>query len=40
MASRTTTKSLPENVPIEDFNLQKHIEMLQEKQNKAGEWSL
>ena len=40
MASRTTTKSLPENMPVEDFNLQKHIEMLQEKQNKAGEWSL
>lgn len=40
MASRTTCKDLPENTPVEDFNLQKHIELLMEKQNKAGEWSL
>lgn len=40
MASRTTTKSLPENMPIEDFNLQDHIVMLRERQNEAKAWSL
>lgn len=40
MVSRTTCADLPENVPVEDFNLQNHIKMLQDKQNKASEWSL
>lgn len=40
MCSRTTMADLPETMPIEDFNLQKHIELLQAKQSKAEKWSL
>ncbi len=40
MVSRTTMADLPENCPIEDFNLQEHIELLQAKQSKAEKWSL
>lgn len=40
MASRTTMAELPDSVALTEFNLQKHIEMLQTKQNKAAEWSL
>jgi hypothetical protein len=40
MAARTTVAELPDSVPLADFNLQKHIELLQNKQNKAAEWSL
>ncbi len=40
MAARTTMADLPNSVPLEDFNLQKHIKMLQTKQSKAAEWSL
>ena len=40
MVSRTTMADLPENMPVEDFNLQKHIELLQAKQKNAEKWSL
>lgn len=40
MCSRTTCSDLPESVPVEDFNLQTHLETLQSKQGKAEKWSL
>ena len=40
MASRTTMEELPDSVPLADFNLQEHLELLQKKQSKAEEWSL
>ena len=40
MAARTTMADLPDSVPLADFDLQKHVELLQKKQNKAAEWSL
>ena len=40
MCSRTTMAELPETVPIEEFNLQEHLELLQHKQGKAEKWSL
>lgn len=40
MASRTTVPDLPNSTPLENFDLQAHIEMLQKRQNKAAEWSL
>lgn len=40
MCSRTTCADLPENTPVEDFNLQTHLETLQAKQGKAEKWSL
>lgn len=40
LISRTTCEDLPESVPVEDFNLQDHLETLMHKQNKASEWSL
>ena len=40
MASRTVMSSLPDECPLEDFNLQKHLELLGAKKNEAAEWSL
>ena len=40
MCSRTTCSDLPDTMDSADFNLQKHIEMLQSKQGKAEKWSL
>jgi len=40
MASRTVVSELPDECPLEEFNLQKHIELLGAKKNKAAEWSL
>jgi len=40
MVSRTTTADLPDSMPVEEFNLQEHIEHLMEKQSKAEKWSL
>ena len=40
MCSRTTMADLPETTPIEDFNLQTHLELLRAKQCKAEKWSL
>ena len=40
MVSRTTTASLPDSMPVEEFDLQKHIDLLTEKQSKAEKWSL
>lgn len=40
MASRTTVTDSPESVPVEDFNLQEHIEGLMEKQDKVSDWTL
>lgn len=40
MAARTTMADLPDSVPLEDFNLQEHVALLETKQSKAAEWSL
>jgi len=40
MCSRTTMADLPETMPIEEFNLQTHLELLRAKQGKAEKWSL
>lgn len=40
MAARTVVSELPDDCPLEEFNLQKHIELLAGKKNKAAEWSL
>jgi len=40
MAARTTMAELPDSVPLEEFDLQKHLVLLQGKQSKADEWSL
>ena len=40
MCSRTTMEDLPESMPIEDFDLQEHLEKLQAKQGAAEKWSL
>lgn len=40
MASRTVMADLPDSVPLEEFDLQKHLTLLQSKQSKAAEWSL
>jgi len=40
MAARTVMSDLPDSVPLEEFDLQKHIELLENKQSKATEWSL
>lgn len=40
MAARTTMADLPDSVPLEEFNLQDHVNLLQTKQSKAREWSL
>lgn len=40
MAARTTMSDLPDSVPLKEFNLQTHLELLQSKQSKADEWSL
>lgn len=40
MAARTTMSDLPDSVPLEEFDLQKHLVLLQSKQSKADEWTL
>lgn len=40
MAARTTVSELPDSVPLEEFDLQDHLIMLQGKQSKADEWTL
>lgn len=40
MAARTVMSDLPDSVPLDEFNLQEHIELLQSKKSKAAEWSL
>jgi len=40
MVARTTVADLPDDAPMEEFDLQKHVELLQAQQNKASEWSL
>lgn len=40
MCARTTVKDLEDVIPAEDFNLQKHVEMLRDKQTTSAEWSL
>lgn len=40
MCARTTVKDLEDVIPAEDFNLQKHVEMLRNKQTTSAEWSL
>jgi hypothetical protein len=40
MCARTTVADLPDSVPLEDFNLQEHVELLRTKQGEAKEWSL
>ena len=40
MVSRTTVEDLPETMPVEEFNLQEHLDLLIAKQSKAEKWSL
>ena len=41
LVARTTVSELPDSVEWnEDFSLQKHIDLLRSKQNKAAKWSL
>lgn len=40
MAARTTVSDLPDSVPLEEFDLQDHLIMLQGKQSKADKWTL
>lgn len=40
LAARTTVADLPDSEPLEDFNLQTHLEMLKEQQHEATKWSL
>ena len=40
MVSRTTMTDLPDSVPVEEFNLQEHIDKLVQKQSKAEKWTL
>lgn len=38
--SRTTVADLPESMPVEEFSLQEHLELLMAKQSDAEEWTL
>ena len=40
MVSRTTRSELPDTVPVDDFNLQKHLDLLVKSQGEADKWSL
>lgn len=40
MIARTLVSDLPDSLPVEEFSLQKHIEMLSKQQSSAAEWSL
>lgn len=40
MCSRTTQADLPDSMPLEGFDLQEHVELLQASQHKAAKWSL
>ena len=40
LVARTLVSDLPDSVPVEEFNLQKHIELLCKQQSDAAEWSL
>ena len=40
LVSRTTVADSPDSIPLEEFNLQEYVEMLNEKQNDVKEWSL
>jgi len=38
MVARTTLSELPDSIPAEEFNLQKHIDVLTSKKTEAREW--
>ena len=38
--ARTLTDGVPDSIPVEDFNLQAHLDLLSEKQNAADEFSI
>lgn len=40
MVSRTTCDDIPDTMPVEEFDLQKHLDTLIKKQTKAEKWSL
>jgi hypothetical protein len=40
MCARTTVKKLPDSIDNKDFDLQKHLDMLQSRQSEATAWSL
>lgn len=40
VCARTTIKDLPDSVPITEFNLQKHVEILRATKTKTATWSL
>jgi len=40
MCARTTVNTLPDSEPEDDFSLQAHLDMLQNRQSEAAEWTL
>ena len=40
MASRTTLSELPDSIPLDQYNLQEHLDLITSKQASAEEWSL
>jgi len=40
LAARTTIADLPDSIPLEEFNLQKHLDLLTNEQEQVEEWSL
>lgn len=40
LVSRTTLEDLPDSIPLEEFNLQQHIDLLTETQTNVEEWSI
>ena len=40
MLARTTIGDLPDSTPVEDFNLQEHLDMLKKNQKDSAKWSL
>lgn len=40
MASRTTLSELPDSIPLDQYNLQEHLDLLTSKQESAEKWSL
>ena len=40
LVSRTTIAELPDSIPLEEFNLQNHVDLLVGSQQDVGEWSL
>lgn len=40
MASRTTLSELPDSIPLDQYSLQEHLDLITSKQESAEKWSL